>query len=100
MHVCIRPGETFISQLTTLLEALVFRVTDEAARTQAKRVREAVRQADPLSHEELLPLEAEIAGRIGHFVELAEAGADEAAAVADELTLLLIGRDNRCKQLR
>ena len=91
----------FIRSLTTDADSLVARAKSPVAKAECKKVYEAVRYSDPMSHEALASVESEIAVRFAKFSEAV--AADEAAQIAElaaELLILIGDRNKKCKLLK
>lgn len=91
----------FIRSLTVDAEGLVARAQTEEIKTECKKVYEAARYSDPMSHEALAATESQIALK---FAELAEAvGANDGVAVkktANEIVVLIGDRNKKCRLLK
>ena len=91
----------FIRSLTVDAESLVAKAKSDAAKAECKKVYEAVRYSDPMTHEALASVESEITVK---FAKLSEAVvADEAEAITDlatELVILIGDRNKKCKLLK
>ena len=95
-------GKTlFIKSLTMDAESLLAKASSEEMKAECKKVYEAVRYSDPMSHEALVPVESQMAIR---FADLKDAVADndmaEVKKAARELTILAEDRNKRCKLLK
>ena len=91
----------FIRSLTVDAESLVARAKSDAAKAECKKVYEAVRYSDPMSHDALASVESEITVK---FAKLTEAvAADQSAQItnlAAELVILIGDRNKKCMLLK
>lgn len=91
----------FIKSLIVDAESLMTRAKSEAVKAECKKVYEAVRYSDPMSHDALASVESEIAIK---FAKLTEAVAeDNVQAVTDaarDVVILVGDRNKRCKLLK
>lgn len=93
----VKTNTYFIRSLTADAEGLMAKALPEN-KAACKKVYEALRYSDPMSHEALADIEGEISLR---FAALEAAGADaEFSAVADELCALIADRNRKCKVLK
>lgn len=93
----VKTNTYFIRSLTADAEGLMAKASPEN-KAACKKVYEALRYSDPMSHEALADIEGEISLR---FAALEAAGADaEFSAVADELCALIADRNRKCKVLK
>lgn len=97
----VRRQTSFVRTLTAELDTLANRTRSDAVRSQVKAAYEAVRYSDPVSHEALAELEAQIGAQAD---ALAQAVAEDDAAAAEraaaELTLLMKERGQKCRLLK
>lgn len=97
----IKSNTQFIKSLTADAESLVNCAKSDEAKTACRKVFEAVRYSDPVSHESLSVIEAKITVK---FDELSTAvSADDAGKIkeyADETVLLIKERNAKCKALK
>ena len=96
----IKAQTSFIKTLIVDAESLVSRAQNEAAKVAAKKVYDAVRYSDPMSNDGLSGIESEIAIKFNQFAETITANSDDIATIADELIVLIIDRNKRCKLLK
>lgn len=91
----------FIRFLTIDAENLLSRAKTESAKSACKKVYEAVRYSDPMSHGTLASIENDITIK---FSKLSDAVASEdsetVVILADEITILLGDRNKKCKLLK
>lgn len=91
----------FIKSLTVDADSLQAYAKSDEAKAACKKVFEAVRYSDPMSHEALSGVEGQISIRFAAFAKAVKAG--EAAAIAaasEELLVLIADRNNKCKLLK
>ena len=88
----------FIKSLTIDADTLVASAKSDEAKTECKKVYEAIRYSDPMSCDALASIEAQIAVK---FTELCEAvNADNAESIttlANEVCILVNNRNQKCK---
>lgn len=91
----------FIKSLTADAESLLARAGSEELRAACKKVYEAARYSDPVSHSALAALEREITLKLAALSDAVKAAdAPAASGLADELAVLLRERNNKCKLLK
>lgn len=94
----VRAGTFFIKSLTTDAESLLARAGNDELRASCKKVYEAARYSDPMSHSALASVESEIELRFAALSNAVKAGDTSAtASLADELVILLRERNNKCR---
>ena len=95
----IKADTFFIKNLTTDAESLISKATTEEAKSEAKKVYEAIRYSDPMSNNALASLESEITIK---FKALENAVVSGVAFTerANELLILLEERNKKCKLLK
>lgn len=91
----IKVKRAFIQFLQTDIEMLVASETDTETKAALKKLAEKVRFSDPMSHEMLGELES----RITVKVEEMKTAADKKTLI-DEIEILLIERNKKCKILK
>lgn len=88
-------GQTlFIKSLTVDAEVAMEKAKTDEEKAIAKKVYEAVRYSDPMSHDALAGLETQINLKFASFASSFD------ATVADELLILLSERNKKCKLLK
>ena len=97
----------FISELRADLTALLPRITDDGLRKKVEKLSEATRYSDPVSNEGLVGLETEIRQKFASLKQAVADGDEEekkveakAATIVDEISLLLVERNEKCKVLK
>ena len=91
----------FIKSLTVDADSLLARAQSEEAKVQCKKVYEAVRYSDPMSHEALASAESAITVAFAKLT--AAVGTDNAEAIqaaAEEVIILVGDRNKKCKLLK
>lgn len=88
----------FVRSLTADAEGLMAKASPEN-KAACKKVYEALRYSDPMSHYTLAPLEAKISNAFTALEAAAMAGEDISAA-AEELCTLIADRNRKCKVLK
>lgn len=91
----IKVKRAFIQFLQTDIEILAESETDAATKAELKKLAEKVRFSDPMSHEMLGELESRISAK----VEQMKTTADKKALI-EEVDLLLVERNKKCKILK
>lgn len=91
----------FIKSLTVDADTLMAKAKSDEARSECRRVYEAIRYSDPMSNDALSSVEAQITLK---FAQLSEAvSADDSAKISEtagELIILVNDRNNKCKLLK
>jgi hypothetical protein len=87
----------FIKTVTSDLESLLARAKDPETKNKLQKLYDAARYSDPVSHESLSPLENNISGKVS---ALSQASGDEVTALYEEISLLLVDRNIKCKNLK
>ncbi len=97
----IKTQTAFIKNLTSDAEGLLARAKSDEVRAECKKVYEAVRYSDPISHESLSVIEAKITVKVDEFNSAV--GTDDAEKVkeiADEIVVLVGDRNKKCKEMK
>lgn len=88
----------FVKSLTADAHSLLARAGSAELGVACKKVYEAVRYSDPVSHRSLASVEGEIMLRFAALADAVKTGdVSVASALADELVILLRERNNKCK---
>ena len=91
----------FIKSLTVDADTLMASAKSEAVKAECRKVYEAIRYSDPMSHDALSSVESQIAVK---FEELSEAvktdDANKAMEIANEIIILVGDRNKKCKLLK
>jgi len=90
---------SFMREFRSGLLALVPRAADAALRAKLEKLSEAARYSDPVSAEELAALEAEMSSQLALLRQTVIAG-DAGEGIADELSLLLNERNQKCRAMK
>jgi hypothetical protein len=91
----------FIKSLTVDVEGLLARAQSEDIKAECKKVYEAVRYSDPMSHETLVGVESQITLKFAELVNAVDNG--DAMAVtksAKEVCILLDDRNKKCRLVK
>lgn len=96
----VKAQTSFIKTLTIDAESLMSRAQNEAAKTATKKVYEAVRYSDPMSNDGLSGIESEISIKFNQFAGAVAANSDDVSSIADEIIVLIIDRNKRCRLLK
>ncbi|MBO5837377.1 MAG: hypothetical protein J6Q92_05735 [Oscillospiraceae bacterium] len=96
----IKAQTSFIKTLIVDAESLMSRAQNETAKAAAKKVYEAVRYSDPMSHDGLSSIESEIAIKFNQFAGEVTANSEDITTIAEELIVLISDRNKRCRLLK
>ncbi len=96
----VKAKTLFIRVLTADAESLMAKAATDSSKAACKKVYEAVRFSDPMSDEALSGIESQITLKFNEFSKAVTADAKQAAAMAEELVVLLGDRNKRCKLLK
>ena len=96
----VKVQTSFIKTFTVDAESLMNRVQNETAKAAAKKVYEAVRYSDPMSHDGLSSIESEIAIKFNQFASEVTANSEDITTIAEELIVLISDRNKRCRLLK
>lgn len=91
----------FIKSLTINADTLMASAKSEAVKAECRKVYEAIRYSDPMSHDALASVESQITIK---FAELSEAvksdNVEKVAELANEVVVLIGDRNKKCKLLK
>ena len=88
----------FIKAITADAEALMAEAKTDETVSECKKVYEALRYSDPMSHEALAPVENELAVRFAAFANAVKANdADAVSNAANEVIISINNRNKKCK---
>lgn len=97
----VKAQTLFIKSLTVDAEGLVARARSESVKAECKKIYEAIRYSDPMSHDALSSVEGEITVKFSALTEAVKADNSEAvSAAAAELAILVADRNKKCKLLK
>lgn len=97
----VRGNTLFIRSLTADAQSLLARAEEGEINAACKKVYEAARYSDPVSHDALASVESEITLRFAALSDaVKENNAQTATVAAKELLLLLNERNNKCGILK
>lgn len=97
----IKAQTFFIKSLTVDAESLMAKANNNQTKSELKKVYEAVRYSDPMSHDALSGIEAQITLKFDALSKAVMSGnAEETEAAARELMILINDRNKRCKALK
>ena len=97
----IETATAFIYEMREEIESVFARAKTDEVKVASKKVRDAFKYSDPMSHEGLATIEAEIKNHFTLFTTaIAEGNNDSVASEADELLGLITERNNKCKRLK
>ena len=96
----VKAKTIFVKTLTVDTENLFARATTPEAKDACKKVFEAVRYSDPMSNDALAGVESQITLKFNEFSNAMAGGAENIAALSDELVVLIGDRNKKCKLLK
>ena len=97
----IETATAFIYEMREESESIFARAKTDEVKAASKKVRDAFKYSDPMSHEGLTTIEAEIKDHFTLFAKaIAEKSDDIASAEAETLLVLITDRNNKCKRLK
>lgn len=96
----VKTQTLFVKALTVDAESLLARAVAPEAKETCKKVYEAVRYSDPMSNNALAGVESQITLKFNEFSAAVTDGAENIAALADDLVVLIGDRNNKCKLLK
>ena len=96
----VKGNMLFIKSLTVDAESLMAQTRNEQTKAVCKKVYEAIRYSDPMSHDALASIESQIAIRFHALLEAVKNNSDTVSAIADEVILLVGARNKKCKLLK
>lgn len=91
----------FIKSLTVDAECLMAKAKSAEVKAECKKVFEAIRYSDPMSHDALSSVEGQITIQFAKLSEtVANGSVESVAAVAEDLLILLTERNKKCRLLK
>lgn len=97
----IKTKTVFIKSLTADAEGLVDRANGESAKAACKKVYEAARYSDPMSHDALASIEEQITERVAALsASVAKDDIQQIISLADDVVHLLEERARKCRLLK
>lgn len=97
----VKVQTAFMRSLTADAEILIASARSEEAKAACKKVYEAVRYSDPMSHEGLAQIESELSKRFSEFAEAVKADDTEQIKLGQsEMEILVSNRNRMCKELK
>lgn len=96
----VKSKTLFIKSLAADAECLMERANSEQTKSVCKKVYEAVRYSDPMSHDALVSIESQITIRFHALTEAVKDDSDTVSAIAEEVILLIGERNKKCKLLK
>ena len=96
----VKAKTMFVKSLTTDAEALIAKAKTDSERSASKKVFEAIRYSDPMSHSALADLESQITLKFNAFADAIASCAENASSIAEEVIVLLNDRNKKCKLLK
>ncbi len=97
VDVKIKAQTVFVRILTADAEALLLKADTQDKKAIAKKVYEVIRYSDPVSSDALSSLEAQITVKFNEFEKAICENCENAAAVGEELIILMQDRNTKCK---
>ena len=97
----IKEQTFFIKSLTVDADTLMASAKSEAVKAECRKVYEAIRYSDPMSHDALASVEAQITIQFHALSEAVEGDdADLVVAIVKNLMVLIEDRNKKCKLLK
>lgn len=97
----VKESTFFIRSLTADAESLITKAQTDEIRTECKKVYEAVRYSDPMSHRMLSDIEGQITLKFAELTTATEQNNGEAVRKATNEVLILINdRNKKCRQIK
>ena len=91
----------FIKSLTVDADTLMASAKSEAIKAECRKVYEAIRYSDPMSHDTLSSVESQIAVKFTEFSDVVKAdNTEKVAEIANEVIILIGDRNKKCKLLK
>ena len=91
----------FIKSLTVDANTLMTSAKSEAVKAECKKVYEAIRYSDPMSHDALSSVESQIIIKFTEFSDVVKAdNTEKVAEIANEVIILIGDRNKKCKLLK
>ena len=96
----IKGSTLFIKSFTVDAENLMAQARSEQAKAACKKVSEAIRYSDPMSHDALASIESQITIRFHALTEAVKNDSDAVTTIAEEVILLVGERNKKCKVMK
>ncbi len=97
----VETATAFIYEMREESESMLARAKNDEVKAICKKVRDAFKYCDPMSHEALATTEAKIKEHYALFVKaISESKNDVIVSASDELLALINERNNKCKKLK
>ena len=97
----IEIATSFIYEMREESETALARAKTEEAKAVCKKVRDAFKYSDPMSHEGLVSVEVEIKDHFALFAKaISERNSDVISTESEQLLELITDRNNECKRLK
>ena len=91
----------FIKSLTVDADTLMASAKSEAVKAECRKVYEAIRYSDPMSNDALASVESQITVKFAALSDVVQANDPAAVAeLANEVVVLVVDRNNKCKLLK
>lgn len=90
----------FIKSLTVDADTLIARATTEEAKVECRKVYEAIRYSDPMSHDALASVESQITLKFNELSEAVVNNSGNIAEISKEVVILVGDRNKKCKLLK
>ncbi len=91
----------FIKSLAVDADTLTASAKSDAVKAECRKVYEAIRYSDPMSHDALAAVESQITVKFAELTEAVKADAtDKVAEIANEVIILIGDRNKKCKLLK
>ena len=97
----VEKATAFIYEMREESESVFARAKTDEVKAASKKVRDAFKYSDPMSHEGLASVEVEIKNHFEAFSKaISEGKTDVVASESDELLASIAERNNKCKKLK
>lgn len=91
----------FIKSLTVDADTLMASAKSEVVKAECRKIYEAIRYSDPMSHDALSSVESQITVKFAELSEVVKADdANKAMEIANEIIILVGDRNKKCKLLK
>lgn len=91
----------FIKNLTIDAQTLLSSTTSDTTKKECKKVYEAIRYSDPISHEELSTIENQIKEKFEELTKAVNSNEDDKIVeITNEIIVLINNRNSKCKLIK
>lgn len=96
----VKTQTAFIKKLTVEAENVLTCAKNEPVKAECQKVYEAIRYSDPMSNDELIDIENQIALKFDEFSIAVSNGAENITDLSKGLVVLIADRNKKCKLLK